>query len=155
MNSTLPPPDLEHLCDLAVQVGAPVEAGVTPFGRRRYVPITGGRVSGRLVGEVLPGGTDFQLILDERIARLEASYLMALDDGSRVLVRNRALRVASVETTERILRGEPVDPASVYFRGQVELETGDAGWTWLNERQFLCVGQRLPSEVRMSFYVVA
>ena len=27
-------------------------------------------------------------------------------------------------------------------------------WSWLNERQFLCVGQRLPAQVLMSFYVV-
>jgi hypothetical protein len=50
--------------------------------------------------------------------------------------------------------GEPVDPAEVYFRGQVTLETGDPRWSWLNERQFLCVGQRLPTQVLMSFYIV-
>jgi len=103
---------------------------------------------------VLPGGADFQMIHGGTQARLEARYMLELDDGARVFVQNNALRAASAEVTGRLLRGEPVDPAEVYFRGQVTLETGDARWSWLNERQFLCVGQRLPAQVLMSFYVV-
>ena len=52
-------------------------------------------------------------------------YFIELDDGARVFVRNQALRVASAEVTSRLLRGEPVAAADVYFRGQVTLETGD------------------------------
>ncbi len=155
MPTTLPPPALEHLCDLQVEVGEPVDAGVTPFGRRRFVPIVGGVVEGRLRGRVVPGGADFQLVVEDRIARLEASYMIELENGGKVLVRNQALRAASAEITGRILRGEPVDPGEVYFRGHVLLETGEPSWAWLNERQFLCVGQRLPTAVVMSFYVVA
>jgi hypothetical protein len=151
---TLPPPALEHLCDLRVEVDAPVDAGGTPFGQRRLVAILGGRVEGRLVGRVVPGGADFQLIHGGTVARLDARYMLALDDGARVFVQNSALRVASAEVTARLLRGEPVAPEDVYFRGQVTLETGDPRWSWLNERQFLCVGRRFPAEVRMSFYVV-
>ncbi|MGZ5132605.1 MAG: DUF3237 domain-containing protein [Caldimonas sp.] len=151
---TLPPPRLEHLCDLAVEVGAPLDAGHSPLGQRRLIAILGGSVGGRLCGRVLPGGADFQLIHGATLARLEARYMLELDDSARVFVQNNALRVASAEVTARLLRGEPVDPQAVYFRGQVSLETGDARWSWLNERQFLCVGQRFPAQVRMSFYVV-
>ncbi|MGZ5185724.1 MAG: DUF3237 domain-containing protein [Caldimonas sp.] len=151
---TLPPPRLEHLCDLAVEVGAPLDAGHSPLGQRRLIAILGGSVGGRLCGRVLPGGADFQLIHGATLARLEARYMLELDDGARVFVQNNALRVASAEVTARLLCGEPVDPQAVYFRGQVSLETGDARWSWLNERQFLCVGQRFPAQVRMSFYVV-
>ena len=53
--------------------------------------------------------------------------------------------------------GEGLDLAR-YFAAdtpcRVSLETGDARWSWLNERQFLCVGQRLPATVLMSFYAV-
>jgi Protein of unknown function (DUF3237) len=151
---TLPPPALEHLCNLAVEVGPPIDAGHSPFGQRRLVPILGGTVGGRLAGRVLPGGADFQLIHGGKQAHLEARYMLELDDGARVFVQNAGLRAASAEVTARLLRGEPVDPGEVYFRGQVSLETGDARWWWLNERQFLCVGQRLPAQVLMSFYVV-
>lgn len=151
---TLPAPALEHLCDLAVEVGVPIDAGHSPLGQRRLIAILGGSVGGRLVGRVLPGGADFQLIHGGTLARLEARYVLELEDGARVFVHNNALRVASPEITARLLRGEPVAPEAVYFRGQVSLETGDPRWSWLNERQFLCTGQRLPASVRMSFYTV-
>jgi len=151
---TLPPPALEHLCNLAVEVGVPVDAGSSPRGQRRLVPILGGTVGGRLVGRVLPGGADVQLIHGGTLARLEARYMLELGDGARVFVQNSGLRAASAEVTASLLRGESVDPRQVYFRGQVSLETGDARWSWLNERQFLCVGERRPAQVLMSFYVV-
>ena len=151
---TYPPPKLEHLCDLAVDVGTPIDAGVTPFGRRRLVPITGGAVTGRLAGRVLPGGADVQIVGAETTARLEAQYMLELHDGSVVYVKNLALRVASAEVTGRMLRGEPVDAAAVYFRGQLTLESGDPRWAWLGERQFLSIGQRRPDAVLMSFYLV-
>ena len=44
MTETLPAPRLEHLCDLAVTIAAPVEVGQTPAGLRRMIPITGGTV---------------------------------------------------------------------------------------------------------------
>ncbi|MEO8525733.1 MAG: DUF3237 domain-containing protein [Caldimonas sp.] len=151
---TLPPPALAHLCNLAVDVGVPIDAGHSPLGHRRLVAILGGSVGGRLLGRVLPGGADFQLIHGATLARLEARYMLELEDGARVFVQNNGMRVASAEVTARLLRGESVSPDEVYFRGQVTLETGDARWSWLNERQLLCVGQRLPTTVLMSFYVV-
>ena len=59
---TLPPPTLAHLCNLAVEVGVPIDAGHSPLGQRRLVAILGGSVGGRLSGRVLSGGADFQLI---------------------------------------------------------------------------------------------
>ena len=49
------------------------------------------------------------------LARLEARYMLELDDGTRVFVQNNAMRAASAEVTGRLLHGEPVDPAEVYF----------------------------------------
>src|SRR5436190_5934953 len=97
---TLPPPELVHLCNLAVEVGVPVDAGHTPLGQRRLVPILGGSVGGgRLAGRVLPGGADFQMIHGGTQARLEARYMLELADGARVFVQNNALRAASAEVT--------------------------------------------------------
>jgi len=118
MTETLPPPRLEHLCDLAVTISAPVEVGQTPAGLRRMIPITGGTVTGpRVNGKVLAGGADFQLILEGGTqAHLDARYVIELDDGSRVFVQNTALRVASLENSQRIMNGQPVNPDDVYFR---------------------------------------
>ena len=154
--STLPPPALEHVCDLAVTIAAPVEVGQTPSGMRRMIPITGGVVRGpRLNGKVLAGGADFQLILDGGTqAHLDARYVIELDDGTRVFVQNTALRVASLENSQRIMRGEPVDPADIYFRCQPRLEAVGQPWAWLNESQFIGNGRRAPDGVFLSFYRV-
>ena len=156
MNVTLPPPTLEHICDLAVTIAAPVEVGHTPAGLRRMIPITGGTVTGpRVNGKVLAGGADFQLILGGGTqAHLDARYVIELDDGSRVFVQNTALRVASLENSQRIMNGQPVNPDEVYFRCQPKLEATTPEWAWLSESQFIGVGRRAPDGVFMSFYRV-
>ena len=157
MTETLPPPALEHVCDLAVTIAPPVEVGQTPAGLRRMIPITGGVVTGpRLSGKVLAGGADFQLILGGGTqAHLDARYVIELDDGSRVFVQNTALRFTSAENAQRIVRGEPVNPAEVYFRCQPRLEATAPQWAWLNESQFIGSGRRAPDGVFLSFYRVA
>ena len=154
--ATLPPPQLEHLCDLAVTIAPPVEVGHTPAGLRRMIPITGGTVTGPLVnGKVLAGGADFQLILAGGTqAHLDARYVMELDDGSRVFVQNTALRVASLENSQRIMQGLPVNPDEIYFRCQPKLEASAPQWAWLSESQFVGTGRRAPDGVFLSFYRV-
>ena len=154
---TLPPPRLEHVCDLAVTIAPPVEVGQTSAGLRRMIPITGGVVTGpRLNGKVLAGGADFQLILGGGTqAHLDARYVIELDDGTRVFVQNTALRFASLENSQRIMRGEPVSPDAVYFRCQPKLEAAGEAWAWLSESQFIGSGRRAPDGVFLSFYRVA
>lgn len=156
MTETLPPPRLEHLCDLAVSIAAPVEVGQTPAGLRRMIPITGGTVTGaRVNGKVLAGGADFQLILEGGTqAHLDARYVIELDDGSRVFVQNTALRVASLENSQRIMNGQPVNPSEIYFRCQPKLEATAPQWAWLSESQFIGSGRRAPDGVYLSFYRV-
>lgn len=153
---TLPPPQLEHVCDLAVTIAAPVEVGHTPAGLRRVIPITGGTVTGpRLNGKVLAGGADFQLILGGGTqAHLDARYVIELDDGSRVFVQNTALRVASLENSQRIMNGQPVNSEEIYFRCQPKLEATTPAWAWLSESQFIGTGRRAPDGVYLSFYRV-
>jgi hypothetical protein len=152
---TLELPRLEHFCDLAVTVAPVIDAGDGPFGRRRVIPITGGVVSGpSMRGRVMPAGADFQIVVAGTTAHLDARYLIELDDGARIFVHNTALRHAAPEVSARMMRGEPVDPAEVYFRCQPRFETGDVRWRWLGERQFIGRGERMPDSVRLSFWLV-
>lgn len=153
---TLDAPRLEHLCDLEVTVSAPIEAGDGPFGLRRVIPITGGTVRGPAMrGRVLNAGADFQIVTGGgTTAHLDARYLIELDDGTRIFVQNTALRHASLEDATRLRRGEPVDPARVYFRCQPRFESGDPRWAWLHDRQFIGRGARAPDAVHLSFWQV-
>ena len=158
---TLPAPALEHVCDLEVSVSAPIDAGVLmglgTQGRRRIIPITGGIVTGRIQGRVLPGGADFQRVPNETTADLDARYLLALDGdyaGEHVFVMNRALRRATPEDVQRLLKGEPVDSDRVYFRCAPVFEVSTPRLQWLTENIFVGAGARAPNGVFISFYIL-
>ncbi len=151
--SRLPAPGLEHVADLVVMVGSPLEIGQTGSGLRRVIAITGGTVSGpQLNGRVLSGGADFQLVRPDGVAELDARYTLELDDGRRIYVTNRALRSASPEITQRLIRGEAVDPALVYFRCAPSFEVADESLRWMTRSVFVGTGARRPDRVEMSFF---
>jgi hypothetical protein len=56
--------------------------GASKRGNRNIIPITGGEVSGRINGKVLPGGADYQN------AGIDARYLWETSDGEIIIVRN-------------------------------------------------------------------
>ncbi len=152
----VPPPSLQFFADLSVQVGAPIEVGRTPRGLRRMIPITGGQASGEgWSARVLPGGADYQVVVSDTLAELEAHYVLETDAGDRIYVHNHAIRQAPPEVTARLVRGETVDPAQVYFRCWPTLETSSATLGWINERLFVGSGVRRPQQVEMGFYLLA
>jgi len=160
---TLPTPVLEPALDLTVQVATPIEAGdvvgLNSRGRRRIIPIIGGTVSGRVNGRVLAGGADFQLVVSATSADLDARYLLQLDDtewaGAHVFVQNRALRRGSPEDIAKLVRGEPVDPAAIYFRCAPTFEVSHPALAWMTESLFIGTGARYPDRVEMRFFRVA
>ncbi len=158
--TSLPTPALEPVVDLTVWVAPPIEAGdivgLNSRGRRRIIPITGGTVQGRLNGRVLAGGADFQLVVSDTCAELDARYLLELDDpawaGARVFVQNQALRRGSPEDIARLGRGEPVDPAAIYFRCAPRFEVSHPALTWLTDSLFVGTGARFPDRVDLRFF---
>lgn len=150
---TLPDPQLRFFADLFVQVGTPIEVGHTGKGRRRFIPITGGQASGNgWTARVLPGGADYQLVTSDTVAELEAHYVLETDGGDLIYVRNQALRTAPADVTARLLRGEAVDPALVYFRCCPHLEASSPALAWVRERLFVGTGARHPQQVVMRFF---
>lgn len=148
-------PALVRFADLTVEVAAPIEVGATGQGIRRVIPIVGGTCTARdWTARVLAAGADFQLVVNERMARLEARYVLETDAGDRIYVLNEAVRTASPEVMSQLVRGEAVDPGDVYFRCAPRFEAGAPSLMWLMERVFLGVGLRRPSEVAMRFFEV-
>jgi len=152
---TLPPPPLKWFADLAVQVGQPQQIGRTARGVRRLIPILGGEATGDgWRADVLPGGADFQLLVGDTLAELDARYVLQTDGGDLVYVQNRALRTGTPEVMARLARGEPVDPAQVYFRCSPSFETASPALGWITERMFVGTGARHPDKVVMRFFEV-
>lgn len=149
----LAPPTLAHFADLRVEVGQPEVLSRGPRGMRRLVPIIGGEARGQgWSARVLPGGTDFQLIVSDTLSELDARYGLETDAGDLIYVQNHALRSAPAEVMAALLRGEPVDPAQVYFRCQPRFETASKALGWITDRMFVGVGVRHPAEVVMRFF---
>jgi hypothetical protein len=151
----LPAPALKFFADLSVQVAQPQEVGRTPRGERRLIPIVGGQAVGDgWRARVLPGGADFQLIVSDTMAELDARYTLELEGGGLVYVRNRAVRAAAPEVMARLVRGEAVDPSLVYFRCSPSFETACSPLHWINERMFIGTGARHPDRVEMRFFEI-
>jgi Protein of unknown function (DUF3237) len=155
---TLPAPALEHVCDLSVTVTPPVEAGdvqgLNSRGRRRIIPITGGTVHGKINGKVLAGGADFQIVVSETTADLDARYMLQLDNGDHVFVQNRALRRGSAEDVAKLVRGEAVPPERIYFRCVPTFEVSSPDLHWMTQSVFVGTGARFPGGVQISIYRV-
>jgi hypothetical protein len=147
------PPTLRFFADLAVQVDRPQEVGRTARGLRRLIPILGGQATGDgWTARVLPGGADFQLVVTDTLAELDARYMLETDGGDRIYVTNRAVRSGPPELMAKLVRGEPVDASQIYFRCSPSFETAAPSLRWITERMFVGSGARHPDQVVMRFW---
>jgi len=150
-----PAPTLEYVFTVRASLLPPVEQGAIDGGRKRFIAITGGTVSGpRLEGSVLPGGGDWQTILPGGLTRVEARYFLKAADGAVIEVTNPGVRTASPEVTERLARGEAVDPSAYYFRTTPRFDAPPGPHEWLRRNAFVARGIRRPDHVEIDFYVV-
>ncbi len=148
-------PGLLHVADLVVRIAEPIEIGRISGNLRRVIPIAGGEVLGpRIFGKVVPGGADFQIMRADGITDLHARYVIELESGQSIYVENTGVRYGPPELMEKLRRGEPVDPALIYFRSTPRFETAAPGYEWLMRNLFICAGARFPDRVEMRFFQV-
>jgi len=146
---------LQPLFRAEITLAPPQELGAAPLGRRRIIPITGGRFRGeRLSGRVLPGGADWQIVRGDGVSQLEARYTLETDDGALVYVRNVGLRHGPPEVLAKLAAGEPVDPLLYYMRTTPAFETGAAKYQWLNRVVCIATGARLADAVELDVFEV-
>jgi Protein of unknown function (DUF3237) len=137
-------PPLLWMARLEVQVAAIVSLGAPArHGERRYVPITGGTVSGpELNGEIVEGGVDWQVLRADGVLDIAAHYVLRLADGALVEVQSDGLRHGAA-------------PQPVYFRTAVRFTTGHPAWLHLNKLLAVATGERLPDRVLLDFWKLA
>ena len=142
------PPKLTLAMTLRIQVGPPMELGEVPRGRRRIIPILAGTFEGpNIRGKVLPGGADWQIVRADGLAELDTRYALQTDQGSLIYIQNAGMRHAPPDITKKLLAGEAVDPAQVYFKTVPSFETSAPELQWLTRAIFVGTGERYPAEV--------
>jgi hypothetical protein len=150
-----PAPTLDYAFTARITLAAPVEQGEVAGGRKRFIAITGGTVDGPMLkGTVLPGGGDWQIIMPGGLTKVEARYFLQSADGTVIEITNPGVRVASPEVTEKLAKGEKVDPSAYYFRTTPRFDVKPGPQEWLARSAFVARGIRTPDSVVIDFYVV-
>jgi len=157
VSDQLPDPRLTKVYRLDATLGQALDLGDTAQGRRRIVPLTGGRFTGATIsGTLVPGASaDWQIVLPDGTALGDIRYTLQTDDGQLLYVRSRSVRHGSAEVLGRLGRGEPVDASEYTFRASTRIETAAPGLDWLNEGVFISVGGRRAGGVIYETYLVA
>lgn len=116
------------------------DIGQTPYGRR-ITYITGeGRFEGpKLRGRILPGGGDWLLKGEDGLSRLDVRKTFETEDSALIHVTYTGLYRFNETVTARLESGQASDFGDTLFVTQVQFDTGDRRYAWLNET--LAVGQ--------------
>lgn len=142
------------LFEISATLAPPVTLGPAPNGERRMIAITGGRVTGRIDGEILGGGADWQILRPDGFADIDARYLLRTKEGATIEVWSRGLRHGSAEAMRKLVAGEPVDPSEYYFRTAMRFECADPSLQWLTRVLAIGIGERQPHAVIIKVFEV-
>jgi uncharacterized protein DUF3237 len=131
------------LMRLEVAVAPPYKIGAVPHGARATALITSGQFEGpRLRGHVLPEAADWTLLRSDGVLELDLRLTLATDDGALIRMTSFGLRHGPPEVLASLARGEPVDPASYYFRTTPRFETSSPKYEFLNRLLAVASGER-------------
>jgi hypothetical protein len=129
--------------------------GATPGSYRRIGVVPGGIFEGeRLSGEVLEGGSDWQVVRADGGTTLDVRIVLKTNDDAFIGMTYRGLRHGPADVIERIERGEVVDPVSYYFRINPLFETAAPQYDWINRVIAVGVGHRLADGAVYSVFEV-
>lgn len=153
--SGLTEPKLEFIFEAKVTLDPVQELGITTYGKRRIIPITGGTFEGPLMkGVIVPGGADWQTVRTDGSADLEARYTLKTDDNVLIYIQNKGVRHAKPEVLARMAKGEKVDPSEYYMRTAATFEVAEGKYAWLTKAVVVSTGARMSDHVLLKFYKV-
>jgi hypothetical protein len=128
---------------MRLDVKGPLVVGGTSNGFRRIGIVPGGSFEGeRLSGQVLDGGSDWQVVRGDGSTTLDVRLVLRTDDDVLVTMFCWGIRHGPREIIERIERGEVVEPATHYFRINPLFEAPEGKYDWLNRVVAVGIGHR-------------
>jgi hypothetical protein len=152
--SLMPGITTEFLFKIALEVPVLV-LGETPYGARRIARFESGSFDGpRLRGTVLPGGGGWMLLRRDGVLDIEVRIVLETDDQQMIYMHWKGFRHGPEDVIGRLNRGEPVDPASYYFRTTPYFETSSEQYSWLNRICSIATGSRVGERRGFDVYQV-
>lgn len=80
--------EAEHIMTINVQCSDSLDVKNDGIGYLRVIPIIGGTVEGKINGEVVSGGADWNTSLESNMAHVCAKYLIKTTDGEYIDIHN-------------------------------------------------------------------
>ncbi|MEQ1867022.1 MAG: DUF3237 domain-containing protein [Micropepsaceae bacterium] len=151
--------DLKHefLMEMHADLRASTMVGATPQGQRVIADVSGGRIEGRVKGELLPSGADWLLIGSDGCGRIDVRAAARLDDGEVLYMTYNGRLNIPPDVMARVMNratAEEVDPSAYYFRTAPLFETASKTYGWLNQVLAVGVGRVTKSGVAYRVYEI-
>jgi len=138
---------LEHLFEISVTIKPMVSAGKSAAGERIIADLDGGTFEGpKLKGTVRASGADWALICDDGSIRIDVRAVLETHDGALIYMPYRGRMIIN-DTIGKILsdgEGE-TQYGDTYWITQVQFETGDERYSWLNNLMAVGEGRLAPN----------
>ncbi len=147
---------LEFLLEFSTGFTTPITTGQTPVGERLIADLTGGRFEGpKLKGNVRASGADWAMVGSDGVLRLDVRVVLETDDGAVIYMPYRA-RMVTDEALQKVLEEQSgaTDYGDNYWFSQVQFETGDERYAWLNNKMAIGEGRLAPNLVAYRIYTV-
>lgn len=147
----------EFLCDVHADLREATMVGATPLGQRIIADVIGGRIAGRVTGELLPSGADWLIIGGDGCGRIDVRAAAKLDDGAVLYMTYNGRMFIPPDVAAKAMNratAEEVDPARYYFRTAPTFETASQTYGWLNRIQAIGVGRLTKTGVAYKVYEI-
>ena len=134
-------PGLTHVFTMQAALGARLDGGDGPLGRRVFSAASGGEFAGaRLHGTVAPGAADWMLIRRDGSMAIDARAVLQTHDGATIHMTYAGRVIFPPDTLTEVrdpARRHLIDPSRYYMRTTPTFETGAEAYAWLND--IVCV----------------
>ena len=148
-------PKLEFAFEAVITLDSAQDLGITTYGKRRIIPITGGTFEGpNMKGTIVAGGADWQTVRADGTADLEARYTLKTDDNVLIYIQNKGIRTGKPKVLARLAKGEKVNPSEYYMRTTATFEVAEGKYSWLTKSVVVATGMRNAKSVVIRFYKV-
>lgn len=137
------------------EISAVQNIGSTQFGQRITYIVGEGRFEGeRLQGKILPGGGDWLVKGIDGLAKLDVRKTFETDDGALIHVSYIGLYRFNEKVAQALANSKDAEFGDTLFHAQLQFETGDPRYEWLNETLAVAEGRETTDGVQYRVFAI-